>query len=80
LCSRYAADAQFDDSASSITLFGLRDDVVSVERLVQSKYVAPVCYDKLDLHLPGIVVIMGNNIIVLYLNGSKLFQTVTTLV
>lgn len=50
-------DAHFDDCANSIMLFGLPDDVVSVERQVQSKYVAAVCYDTLDLHLPGIVLL-----------------------
>ena len=51
-------DAHFDDSASSIMIFGLPDDVVSVERQVQSKYVAAVCYDSLDLHLPGAVLVL----------------------
>lgn len=48
-------DAQFDDIASSIILYGLSDDVVSVETNVQLKYVADVCYDTLSMHLPGIV-------------------------
>jgi len=48
-------DAQFDDIASSIILYGLSDDVVSVETNVQSKYVVDVCYDTLSMHLPGIV-------------------------
>ena len=55
-CSRQSVDAQFDDAAHSIMLFGLADDVMTVEKLVQSKYVEAVCYDTLDLQLPGIVV------------------------
>lgn len=49
-------DAQFDDATSSIILIGPSDDVVAVEKCVQSKYVEAVCSEKLDLQLPGIVI------------------------
>jgi len=56
--SRHAVDAQFNDAASSIVLFGLSDDVVSVEKLVQSQYAEAVSYVTLDLHLPGMAVVI----------------------
>ena len=46
-------DAQFDDATSSVLLVGLSDDVVSVEKRIQSKYVQTVCSEKLELQLPG---------------------------
>jgi len=46
-------DAQFDDATSSVLLVGLSDDVVSVEKRIQSKFVEAVCSEKLDLQLPG---------------------------
>ena len=48
---------QFNDATSSIMLIGLSDDVVTVESHVRSKYVETVCYDTLDLQLPGDVIV-----------------------
>jgi len=50
-------DVHFDDSTSSVMLVGLSDDVVSVEKCIQSKYVEDVCSEKLDLQLPGTMII-----------------------
>lgn len=50
-------ETQFNDAASSVMLIGLSDDVVTVEILIRSKYVEMVCYDTLDLQLPGDVTV-----------------------
>ena len=50
-------ETQFNDAASSIMLLGLSNDVVTVEILIRSKYIEKVCYDTLDLQLPGNVTV-----------------------
>ena len=56
-CSQHAVDTRFDDAATSIVLLGLSDAVVSVEKLLRSKYVAAVCCETLALQLPGSMIV-----------------------